>query len=122
MQHLQADQFAVMLLSLALLLGVARLLGEIARHFRQPLILGELCAGVLLGPTVFGALAPEWQAFVFPSQGPNALILEGISNLAIVLFLLVAGMEVDLSIVWKQGRPRSRWACSGRLSPFPSGC
>jgi len=110
-----------MLLSLALLIGVARLLGELARRFHQPAILGELLAGVLLGPTVFGAISPDFQSFLFPVEGPNALVLDGIGSLAIVLFLLVAGMEVDLSIVWKQGRSALKVGTLGTVVPFGIG-
>lgn len=107
-----------MLAALALLIGVARVLGELARYFHQPSLLGELLAGVLLGPTVFGSIAPEWQTWLFPATGPNALVLDGIATLSIVLFLLVAGMEVDLSIVWKQGRSALKVGVLGTAIPF----
>jgi Kef-type K+ transport system membrane component KefB/mannitol/fructose-specific phosphotransferase system IIA component (Ntr-type) len=110
-----------MLLSLALLIGTARFLGELARRFHQPAILGELLAGVILGPTVLGSLAPSWQEFLFPLEGPNAIVLDGIGSLAIVLFLLVAGMEVDLSIVWKQGRSALKVGILGTVIPFAIG-
>jgi Kef-type K+ transport system membrane component KefB len=109
----------VMLLSLGLLIGMARLLGELARSLHQPAVLGELLAGVLLGPTVFGSIAPIWQQTLFPNEGPNSIVLHGISTLAIVLFLLVAGLEVDLSIVWQQGR--SALKVGARRSHLPSG-
>lgn len=109
------------LLSLALLIGLARILGEFARHVHQPAIIGELLAGVLLGPTVFGTLAPEWQSILFPHEGPNAVALDGIGSLAIVLFLLVAGMEVDLSTVWKQGRAAFKVGFLGMMLPFAVG-
>ncbi len=111
-------QLGIMLLSLGLLIGTARLFGEIARRWRQPSVLGELLAGVLLGPTLFGALSPDTQAFLFPREGINAVVLEAISSLAIVLFLLVAGMEVDLSIVWKQGRSALKIGVLGTILPF----
>ena len=110
-----------MLLSLALLIGLARLLGELARRLHQPALLGELLAGVVLGPTVFGSLQPEWQTYLFPQMGPNALVLDGISSLAIVLFLLVAGMEVDLSIVLKQGRSALKVGTLATIIPFAIG-
>jgi Kef-type K+ transport system membrane component KefB len=121
LQRLHADELGVMLIALGLLIGTARLLGELARYHRQPAILGELLAGVLLGPTVLGTLLPEWQAWLFPAEGPNAVLLDGISSLAIVLFLLVAGMEVDLSIVWKQGRSALKVGVLGTAIPFVIG-
>lgn len=110
-----------MFLALGLLIGVARLLGELSRRFHQPAILGELLAGVLLGPTVFGTFLPEWQGWLFPTTGPNAVVLDAIGSLAIVLFLLVAGMEVDLSIVWRQGRSALKVGVLGTIVPFVVG-
>ncbi len=121
MQSLNAEQLGILLLSLACLIGMARLLGELAKIFHQPTVLGELLAGVLLGPTVFGWLAPEWQAFLFPREGANAIALNGIGSVSIVLFLLVAGMEVDLSIVWRQGLSALKVGAVGTVVPFVVG-
>ena len=111
----------VLLLALALLVGTARLMGEVARWCRQPAILGELLAGVILGPTILGALAPEMQTHLFPQSGSGAVALESIGSLAIVLFLLVAGMEVDLSIAWKQGPAALKIGFLGTVIPFALG-
>jgi Kef-type K+ transport system membrane component KefB/mannitol/fructose-specific phosphotransferase system IIA component (Ntr-type) len=121
LRTLDPTQLGVMLVSLALLIGIARLLGELARRVHQPAVLGEMLAGVLLGPTVLGSLAPAWQTFLFPREGPNALVLDGIASVAIVLFLLVAGMEVDLSIVWKQGRSALKVGTLATIVPFTIG-
>jgi Kef-type K+ transport system membrane component KefB/mannitol/fructose-specific phosphotransferase system IIA component (Ntr-type) len=115
------QQISIMLLSLGLIIGLARLLGELAQRFRQPAVLGELLAGVILGPTVFGAIAPEWQTFLFPTDTANTTVHQGISTLAIVLFLLVAGLEVDLSTVWRQGRPALFVGMMGIVVPFVVG-
>ncbi|MFO7861941.1 MAG: cation:proton antiporter [Desulfosalsimonas sp.] len=104
METLNPHQIMVLFFSLGILLGTARILGEIAQRLHQPSILGELIAGVILGPTILGNIAPGASEFLFPLQGPNAIALETIATLAIGLFLLVAGMEVDLSTVWKQGK------------------
>jgi Kef-type K+ transport system membrane component KefB/mannitol/fructose-specific phosphotransferase system IIA component (Ntr-type) len=119
--NLQASQLTVMLLSLGLLIGMARLLGELARSLRQPAVLGELLAGVLLGPTVFGSISPDWQQWLFPVEGPNSIVLNAISTLAVVLFLLVAGLEVDLSVVWRQGRTAVKVGIAGIIVPFTLG-
>ncbi len=108
----------LMLLSLGILLGLARTLGELAQRFHQPAVIGEILAGVLLGPTVLGAVAPTFNLFLFPSHGTNAIALDAISNLAIVLFLMVAGIEVDLSTIWKQGRLGLKVGITSVLIPF----
>jgi Kef-type K+ transport system membrane component KefB/mannitol/fructose-specific phosphotransferase system IIA component (Ntr-type) len=119
--NLHASELTVMLLALGLLIGMARLLGELARSLHQPAVLGELLAGVILGPTVFGSLVPEWQSFLFPVEGPNSVLLQGVSTLAIVLFLLVAGLEVDLSVVWEQGPAALKVGVVGTVVPFVLG-
>jgi Kef-type K+ transport system membrane component KefB len=101
MENLTPQNIMVIFLSLGILLGAARVLGELAQRMRQPAVLGELLAGVLLGPTVLGRLAPELSAFLVPSHGPSAIVLDTIATLAIVLFLLVAGIEVDSSTIWR---------------------
>lgn len=118
MQNLTHQNIVVMFLSLAALLGVARLLGELAQKLRQPAVLGELLAGVLLGPTVLGTLAPEVSGFLFPREGPNAVALHAITTLSVVFFLLVAGIEVDLSTIRRQGRLAPKVSLMGIVIPF----
>ncbi len=118
MDTMTSHHLFVLLLSLGVLLAVARVLGELAQRFRQPAVMGELIAGILLGPTVMGALMPELNAYLFPMKGLNAIALDTISNMAIVLFLLVAGMEVDLSTLWKQGRIGYKVGITSIVIPF----
>ena len=108
-------------LSLAILIGLARILGEVAEKFKQPAILGELLAGIILGPSILGMIAPELKASLFPSEGPVYLGLQFMSSLAIALFLLLAGMEIDLRSVWKQGKTALSVSFGGMLVPFALG-
>lgn len=108
-------------LSLAVLIGSARILGEVAEKFKQPAILGELMAGIILGPSVLGQIAPEFNAALFPSEGPVYLGIQFMSSLAIALFLLLAGMEIDLRSVWKQGKTALSVSFGGMLIPFGLG-
>ncbi len=121
MENLNAHHVTILFLGLGVLLSAARILGELAQRFRQPAILGELLAGILLGPTVFGHLAPDLSAMLFPSHGPNAIALDTISNLAIVLFLMVAGIEVDLSTIWRQGKVGLKVGLTSILLPLAIG-
>src|SRR5690606_2016288 len=109
------------LASIAVLLGVARLFGEIARHFRQPAVLGEILAGVLLGQTVLGRISPELFHTLFPSEGPAQIALAGFTTLAVTLLLLVAGIEVDLSTVFRQGKTALTVSLCGLFFPFVIG-
>lgn len=121
MASLSHHEISALLLALGVLLAGARVLGELARKFNQPVVLGEIVAGILLGPTVLGQLAPKFSAFIFPATGGGALALDGLMTLAITLFLLVAGMEVDLSTVWRQGQVALTVGLAGILVPFALG-
>jgi Kef-type K+ transport system membrane component KefB len=121
MDSLTHNNIIVMFFSLGILLGVARLLGELAQKFGQPAVLGEILTGILLGPTVLGRILPGLSATLFPLDGPNAIVLNAISMLAIVLFLLVAGMEVDLSSVFRQGRAGFKVGTLSIIIPFLTG-
>ena len=121
MASLSSHEIAVLFLSLGLLLATARLFGEIAKRFNQPMVLGEILAGVFWGPTIIGTLAPHFSSYLFPTQGGGALVLDGMMTLAITLFLLVAGLEVDLSMVWRQGKTALAVSLAGIIGPFGVG-
>ncbi len=118
MQSLSHNEITVLFLSLGVLLASARLLGEVARGLHQPAVLGEIIAGIVLGPTVLGTLLPEWNAFLFPNEGGVKIALDGLTTVAIALFLMVAGMEVDLSTAWRQGKAALIVGLLGIVIPF----
>lgn len=111
-------EIAMFFLALGVMLLAAMALGELARLARQPAVLGEILAGVLLGPTVLGRVAPGLGALLFPAAGHGAIALQGLTTLAVTLFLLVAGMELDLSSLWRQGRTAILVGVAGILVPF----
>jgi Kef-type K+ transport system membrane component KefB/mannitol/fructose-specific phosphotransferase system IIA component (Ntr-type) len=121
MNLLSHHDITIIFVATATLLGFARLFGELAQRWGQPAVLGELLAGVVLGPTIFGSLMPELFATIFPSEGGPAIVMQGLTTLAIALFLLVAGMEIDLSSVWRQGRVALTVGTTGIVIPFGIG-
>lgn len=118
---MKPDDYVSFFLSLGVLLLSARILAEFARKLGQPSILGELLAGVLLGPTLLGQVAPEAMHYIFPASGPVRTSFDAFTTLAIALFLVVAGMEVDLSTVWKQGKLALAIGVLALLVPFAFG-
>jgi Kef-type K+ transport system membrane component KefB len=81
-----------LLLQLAVILATARALAALLGRLGQPPVIGEMIAGLALGPLAFGALAPGWQAWLFP---PGRLApLEGLSQVGLVLFMFVVGAEL----------------------------
>lgn len=66
-----------LLLQLVVILGTARLLGWLLRHLGQPSVIGEMAAGIVLGPIVLGTLAPDWHAALFAHS--TLPVLDGLS-------------------------------------------
>lgn len=118
---LDAGEITAILLMIGILLVAARTLGELARRVHQPAIIGEILAGIILGPTILGRFLPDAHVWLFPTEGNVAVVLDGLITLSIVLFLLVAGMEVDLSLVWRQGKAALVIGLMGIIAPFTIG-
>lgn len=121
MSGLSHQDITVILLGLGTLLAAARIFGELANRLGQPMVIGEIIAGIILGPTVLGHFMPEVTAYLFPASGPPASVLSGITTVAVVLFLLVAGIEVDLSTIFRQGRVAMTVSLAGIVVPFAMG-
>lgn len=115
------ESVTVLFLSVGILLASARILSEIAQRFHQPAVLGEILAGVLLGPTLLGRFAPGWVDYLFPTSGAEHTALDALTTLAIVMYLLVAGMEIELSAVWRQGSRVIKIGLLGIVCPFAVG-
>lgn len=120
---LPAADITKLLLAIAVLLGLARVLGEACRKFGQPAVLGEIVAGVILGPTILGHFGPDLYQYLFPASTENhARIAEdGFIVMSATLLLLVVGLEVDLSAVVRQGKAMLSVSAMGILIPFSLG-
>jgi len=84
-------------LQLLVIIGASRLLGGLFTKFGQPAVIGEMMAGILLGPSLFGMLSPDMFQFVFPTNSLGALKL--FSQIGVCLFMFVVGMELNMSQV-----------------------
>jgi Kef-type K+ transport system membrane component KefB len=103
MQKLIPLQLMIFLIQIICLLGLARLFGELVKKLDLPVVLGELLAGVILGPTVFGTLAPIYFASLFHLPIDAGLALDGLMSLSVIFLLFVVGMEIDLNEISKRG-------------------
>jgi Kef-type K+ transport system membrane component KefB len=114
-------EIAQLLLAVLLIVLSARLLGALAAKLSLPALLGELLAGVLLGPTCVGALAlPAW-ASLFPWEGPRAELLDLLTRLALLIFLIGAGVEVELDRMARHWRVALAVSAAGIAIPFALG-
>ncbi len=110
-----------LLLQLSVMLMMGRLFAEAARKFNQPGVIGEILAGILLGPTVLGMIKPEWFEALYPMESASGIVLSGFVQVAVVLLLFIAGLEVDLHIVWQQGKQALTTSLFGIVIPFSIG-
>jgi Kef-type K+ transport system membrane component KefB len=111
----------IFFLQIALLIVVGRLLGELMQRLGQPSVIGQLLAGILLGPSVFGALAPELQQTLFPVHGADRQMLNAVSELGILMLLLLTGMETDLALVKRVRKTATVISVAGIVIPFACG-
>lgn len=117
--HHLASPLGLFLLQLLVLLLVAKGAGAVLKRLGQPAVIGEMAAGLMMGPLLLGSLLPQLHGALFPpaSLGPLGML----SQLGVLMFLLVAGAELDLAAL--RGRRRFAFTVShaGIAVPFVSG-
>lgn len=111
----------LLLIQLALLLLVARIGASLSRAFGLPSVVGELAAGIVLGPSVFGHYAPALFAAVFPEESAQFQLLEVVGLLGMVLLLLLTGLETDLRLLKNLGKAAFVASLMGMVIPFAMG-
>jgi Kef-type K+ transport system membrane component KefB len=121
METLNHKEVINLLLQLATMLIVARVFAEVARQFKQPAVVGEILAGIIIGPTIFGSLFPVVQEYLFSSHPMSNIALDGFVQIAVVLLLFIAGLEVELQVVWNQGKNALKIAVASMALPIIAG-
>lgn len=104
MQVLSHYENLSLILSIGLLIIAARMFGEFFRKFKMPLVVGELIAGIFLGPSLVGNYAPGISEILYTHNTNASIALSGIINISIIMLLFVAGMELNLSLIRQQGK------------------
>lgn len=111
----------LLLLQLAVLLATARFFGEVMRKLKQPAVIGELAAGVFLGPSVLGAIWPELQLFIFPREQHQADLLSVVSWLGVLFLIVVTGLETDIGLIKRRGKTALIISSCGISIPLAAG-
>jgi Kef-type K+ transport system membrane component KefB/nucleotide-binding universal stress UspA family protein len=111
----------IFIAQLMLLMLVGRLLGEAMLRIKQPAVMGQLIAGLILGPSVLGALFPDVQHTLFPAAKEQKAMIDAIAHFGILLLLLLTGMETDLKLVRESGKASISASLAGILVPFVCG-
>jgi Kef-type K+ transport system membrane component KefB len=107
-------QIAVLLLS-------ARLLGEVSQRLGQPAVLGEIAAGVILGPSLLSGLFPAVGQWLLPQTPVQGYLIEVVALLGAMFLLLITGLETDIPLVRRHARTALGVASGGLVLPFVSG-
>jgi len=111
----------LLLAQIALLLLVGRGLGEIMQRMGQPAVIGQLLAGLILGPSLLGWIWPGAHELIFPNSVEQKNLIAGLANVGMMLLLLLTGMETDLKLVRKVGRSAVVVTATGVTLPFVLG-
>jgi Kef-type K+ transport system membrane component KefB len=106
---------------LLVVLAAARGLGLAARRIGQPPLIGELVAGLLLGPSMLGNVWPAAERLIAPHAAAAAAPLNALGWVGVAFLLVLTGFETDLSIVARLGRPAVAATLGGMLLPFAAG-
>ncbi|MEU6523438.1 cation:proton antiporter [Streptomyces sp. NPDC046924] len=107
------DAVLLLLLQMSVLLATAVLLGRLAARFGLPAVVGELSAGVVLGPSLLGNAVPAATAWLMPETG-QVRLLDAVTHLGLLLLVAVAGAHIDLESLRSRGRAVS-WVSAGSV-------
>ncbi|MGH2945104.1 MAG: cation:proton antiporter [Solirubrobacteraceae bacterium] len=118
---LTTAEIARVILALGLLMVAAHACGQLFARFRQPPVIGEIVGGLMLGPTIFGALLPGLQAQVFPEDGAAAPVLGAIYQFGLFLLMFAAGAELRSVFHRGERKTATYLTLGGTLLPFIAG-
>ncbi|MEU5693416.1 cation:proton antiporter [Actinosynnema sp. NPDC020468] len=110
-----------LLAALVLLLVAAHLVGRVFGRFRQPVVIGEILGGLLLGPTVLGQVAPAASEWLFPRSGPVSSGLALVYQLGLLLLMFLTGTQMRSVMVWGNAKVVTAVAAVGMVIPFALG-
>jgi Kef-type K+ transport system membrane component KefB len=115
------NEIIFFLAAISLMLLLSRVASEACRKIKFPMVMGELIVGIVLGPTILGKIAPSVSFHLFPLSGSISIAMQGITTISVVMLLFVAGMEVQLPMVLKQGKVAISTGLMGMIIPFALG-
>ncbi|MDG6101820.1 cation:proton antiporter [Dactylosporangium aurantiacum] len=114
-------QLLVFLLQAALLIALAVLLGRAARRVGLPPIVGELCVGIIVGPTLLAHVAGDLSAWLLPRQAGQFHLLDAVGQIGVMLLVGLTGVELDAGLVRRRGGTAVRISAAGLLLPLALG-
>lgn len=119
LKHSFTHPLAILLGQIASIIIVARFFGYLARKVRQPAVVGEVIAGIVLGPSLLGLYFPEFAATLFPKDSLGNL--QFLSQIGLILFMFVVGMELDLKVLRNKAHDAVVISHASIIFPFALG-
>jgi Kef-type K+ transport system membrane component KefB len=111
-----AQLSAVFFLQVFFILAVCRCVGILARRVGQPQVVGEMIAGVIMGPSLFGLLFPSWQQVIFPKD--SLKILYVLAQFGVGLYMFLVGTEFKIDLFRSRARSAASVSVAGMVAPF----
>jgi Kef-type K+ transport system membrane component KefB/nucleotide-binding universal stress UspA family protein len=121
MTHLTEVQVLRFLIQFTLLFLIARALADVAKRLGQATVIGELLAGIVLGPTILGHFAPGLHTLLFPPEAGADHLLEALAWIGVIMLLLYTGLETDLGILRRVGGAAIAVSLFGVVVPAATG-
>jgi Kef-type K+ transport system membrane component KefB len=118
---MNSQDFVKLALQVSVMLAAALFLGQLMRRLRQPAVVGEMFGGIVLGPTIFGWLAPAAFAWLFLASANVTVVRDASIKLGMLFFLFYAGLEVNLSDLKRLGKRAVLIGLIGTLLPIAAG-
>ncbi len=110
---------AILLLQIITIIIIARVFGFLCKKIKQPAVIGEIAAGIFLGPSFVGMYFPEFSSFLFPPQSLGNL--QFLSQIGLILFMFVVGMELDLKVLRNKAKDAVVVSHASIIFPFTLG-
>lgn len=115
------EKVMLFLIEIAILLTAAVVSGEVLARMGQPAVIGQLLAGIILGPSVLGAIFPQAYSQIFPIEHTQQYLIDIISWLGVIFLLMLTGTETDIALIKKQSKVAIATAMGATILPLAAG-
>jgi Kef-type K+ transport system membrane component KefB len=118
-RHNLIQPFAILLLQIITIIIIARFFGFLCKKIGQPSVIGEIIAGIFLGPSFLGLHFPEFSSFLFPYNSLGNL--QFLSQIGLILFMFIVGMELNLNVIKNKAKDALVISHASIIIPFALG-